>query len=110
MNVGKWTRCLAVDVAILGGLYLWQVKGIENAKNVVFVVGWVIAVIGLIGGYASKRGELPQNRGVFQAYMILSSVVIVIALAWSGLIALAITYFLAWLFTEHARMPAQVAE
>lgn len=108
MNLGKWTRCLAVDVAILGGLYLWQVDGIENAKNVVLVIGWVIAVIGVIGGMAAKKGDLPQTHGVFKAYTVVSSAAIVVALAWCGLIALAVTYLIGWLLVEASRVPAKV--
>jgi len=108
MNLGKWARCLAVDVAILGGLYLWQVDGIENAKNVVLVVGWTVSVIAVIGGIAAEKGSLPQNRGAFQAYAMMSSAAIVLALAWSGLVALAVTYLVGWLLIEASRGPAKV--
>ncbi len=109
MKLSRWVTCLATDAAILGGLYLWQTRGFEGARNVVLVVGWVQAVLGVIGGFAAKKGDLPSVRGSFRAYVFISCSATVVALAWCGLVALSITYLIGWLLIEASRMPSRGA-
>lgn len=109
MRISGWIQGVAWYGAILGGLGLWYFDGIEGAKNIVLVLGWASAALGICAGFASKqaigRPDISAPKGAYRIFEIIAKVAIVLALAWCGLLVLSAACIVGWLCIEIAREP-----
>jgi hypothetical protein len=113
MRISGWIQGLALYGAILGALGLWHFEGVEGAKNVVLVLGWASAALGICAGIMSRqaigRPDISAPKGTYRVFEIVAKVAIVLALAWCGLLILSAACIVGWLCIEIARKPKEVS-
>ena len=86
---------LASDAVIFGCFYLWQVMHIEAAHSFLKFVLWTFAALLVIGVFYAKPGG-KQRATLYAVVGYASTAAQVGLMVWTGMTALAVTYFIAW--------------
>jgi predicted permease len=101
--VNKWIYSFATDGLIFGCFYAWQFMGIPQAKTFLTFVLWTFALLLLICGFFgdTKAFKTKKRQGViFRAYTCVSTVSVIGLSIYTGMVALAIAYFIGWVFCQ----------
>ncbi len=114
-TVGQYTADIAINVAIVGSFYAWQIHGSEVAGNLYLFLAWLTASLGLFIGigvcampaYATPRVTWPAAWRWFERARIAA---MILSAAWLSHEVLALTLIAAVLFLGAARAKLAEAE
>jgi hypothetical protein len=101
--MNKWIYSFATDGLIFGCFYAWQFMGIPQAKTFLTFVLWAFALLLLTCGFFgdTEAFKTKKRKGViFRAYACVSTVSVIGLLIYTGMVALAIAYFIGWVFCQ----------
>ena len=87
---------LVSDAVIFGCFYLWQVQHVEAAHAFLQFVLWTFAILLVIGVFAAKPSKNKLRFTIKSAIGYVITGTHIGLMVWTGMTALAVTYFLAW--------------
>jgi hypothetical protein len=96
MNMRRFAFNVVSDTVIFGCFYLWQIQHIEAAHAFLSFVLWTFAVLLVIGVFAAKPSAKPLRFSMTASTGYVITGVQIGLMVWTGMTALAVTYFLAW--------------
>lgn len=103
----KWAFALSTDALIFGHFYLWKIQGIEGARSFLAFILWFTAslmVIAALFGDFKVRRRNPVTLYTFYAYG--TSMATIGLAVYTGMVAMAITYFIGWVICQ-SRIPSE---
>jgi hypothetical protein len=106
--MNKWLYAFATDALIYGCFYAWQFMGIPQAKTFLTFVLWTFALLLLMCGFFGDTKSFKTKKrqaGIYRAYACVSTVLVIGLSIYTGMVALAITYFIGWVFC-HTKISA----
>lgn len=100
-----WLQAIAIDATFFGGVYAWQVLGIEGWGNVAIALVWVMSALQMLIGFTSDKTSFTdiQRPAGFITYHRITSVGMFFVLAYIGYFVAAIVSLIAHLAYEAAR-------
>jgi hypothetical protein len=101
--MNKWIYAFATDTLIFGCFYAWQLAGIPQARTFLMFVLWTFALLLLLVGLFAdtKAFQTKRRQGmIFRAYACASTVLVIGLSIYTGMVALAIVYFIGWVFCQ----------
>lgn len=98
--MSKLSRAVLFDVFIAACIFLWKAKGIDGARIFLEAYLWfVVAMHWVVVIFAGKK-HLFCRSPVLVAYDCLSTVVLIVALLWLGMVTLPIVLFIGWILVS----------
>lgn len=99
MSINRWLYAITTDALVFGCFYLWQIEHVAAAKSFLNFILWTFAILMLIAGFVADKEK--KRRGfVFSFYVNVSHIALIGLMVWSGMVAVAITYFIGWLLVQ----------
>lgn len=94
----KLSRAILFDLLVAALIYLWHVRGIDSARVVLESYLWfIVAIHWIYVLLATKEDAFPRSP-LMVAYDLVSTIVLVVVLAWLGMVFLPVMLFIGWIF------------
>ena len=95
---------ILLDSICFASFYGWLVLGNSNAENVAVFMCWTFGVAGIVAGLIANKTHFTHTRTpAFKLYHWITSLLVILLLAWAGNFWCAGTKFVAVLLLEAAR-------
>jgi len=89
---------IAIDVALAGAFYMWQVLSVDSARTFFVFVMWFFTGFLALATFGGKPKHRVNAFRMFHGCVV--AIALLVAMLYAGLTTLAICYFVAWLLVQ----------